>query len=174
MHVLLQTDNTTIIRYVNKFGGTHSLPLRLLSTQLLEYSMQHHITLTAEYIPGKENITADSLSRQSNPVPARMAPLPEDIQQDPSAHSDTTQSGSIRLTYEQPAAEVCELAARPGGHGGERLCTGMGKHGEQYMLTRPWWPVLLESLIQPPLLLRQSQSLLTNPMGDSHPLSNLL
>ena len=33
---------------------------------------------------------------------------------------------------------------------------------------RPWWPLLLESRIQPPLLLPQSQSLLTNPVGDSH------
>ena len=35
--------------------------------------------------------------------------------------------------------------------------------------TRPWWLLLLESLIQPPLLLNQSRSLLTNPVGDLHP-----
>ena len=52
---------------MNKFGDTHSRSLCQLATRLLTYTMQHQIQLTAEYIPGRLNMTADVLSRQLNP-----------------------------------------------------------------------------------------------------------
>ena len=36
--------------------------------------------------------------------------------------------------------------------------------------SQPWFPVLLESLMDYPILLPQNQTLLTNPKGESHPL----
>ena len=123
VRLLLQTNNTTTIRYINKFGTTHSLPLCQLAIKLLEYTMQSQITLTAEYIPGKENTTAESLSRQSNPHQHEWRLCPRILNR--ILQHARRKSGSIRLTSEQPAREVCELAPRLRGHGGECLCTGL-------------------------------------------------
>ena len=65
-HVLIQTDSRTAIRYVNKLGGTHSRSLCNLSLQLHKLAMSNKLTLTAEHLPGVENIEADKLSRQPN------------------------------------------------------------------------------------------------------------
>ena len=35
----------------------------------------------------------------------------------------------------------------------------------------PWWPLLLQSLVQIPIFLLHSQTLLINPLGDRHPLA---
>ena len=199
-HVLVQTDNTTTIRYVNRSGGTHSLPLCQLATQLLTYTMQFQITLTAEYIPGKENITADALSRQLNSH-QHMASLSESFRSNPVPHPGIPARGPFCISPEQPVGEICELASRPRGLGSECLRIEMegpgntihvppanshrpdsvqvdkgedynNDHCNPFWPSRPWWPLLLESLIQPPVLLPQSRTLVTDPLGNYHPHSN--
>ena len=53
-HVLIQTDNRTELRFLNKYRGIHSLTLCNFAIEIL---------VTEEYIPGKENNTTDILSR---------------------------------------------------------------------------------------------------------------
>ena len=62
--VVLMSDNTTVVAYVNKQGGTVSLPLHLLTVQVHEWAVAHSVGLSARYIPGKRNVLADGLSRQ--------------------------------------------------------------------------------------------------------------
>ncbi|XP_047539545.1 uncharacterized protein LOC125072953 [Vanessa atalanta] len=62
-HLILQSDNRTVISYIQKEGGTRSIALLNQTYQLLNYLDKWDITMTAEYIPGKFNDIADRLSR---------------------------------------------------------------------------------------------------------------
>ncbi len=61
--VLVSSDNTTVVAYLNKQGGTHSVPLCLETRKLLLWCQQYAISLKARHIAGKANILADYLSR---------------------------------------------------------------------------------------------------------------
>jgi len=61
--VLIRTDNVTVAAYINRQGGTHSVRLNALATQLWEWCRQEGITPVASHIPGQENLIADFLSR---------------------------------------------------------------------------------------------------------------
>ncbi|XP_027901587.1 uncharacterized protein LOC114162038 [Xiphophorus couchianus] len=62
-HVLIRTDNTTVVSYINRQGGTHSLPLLKLSHRLLQWCSIHFLSVKATHIPGHLNLGADLLSR---------------------------------------------------------------------------------------------------------------
>ena len=61
--VLIRSDNSTVVAYINKEGGTRSLPLCQLMWELLLWADSFQIELRAAHIPGKKNILADRLSR---------------------------------------------------------------------------------------------------------------
>ncbi|CAG5054981.1 unnamed protein product [Parnassius apollo] len=67
-HVLLQTNNKTVMAYSRKEGGTHSIGLPSLTFQLLKIIDKWNITLSAQYLPGRYNAIVDRLSRRL-PVP---------------------------------------------------------------------------------------------------------
>lgn len=62
--VLVRTDNTTTMHYLNKQGGTRSLPLSRESQKIWNWHLRHNISLRAEYVLGMDYVLADSLSRQ--------------------------------------------------------------------------------------------------------------
>lgn len=64
--VLIQTDNTTTMFYINKQGGTHSLQLSQLAQEIWRWAIPLQINLLAIHLPGKNNIEADRLSRQTS------------------------------------------------------------------------------------------------------------
>ncbi|XP_015256437.1 PREDICTED: uncharacterized protein LOC107101872 [Cyprinodon variegatus] len=67
-HVLIRTDNTSVIYHINRLGGTRSARLLKVSRDLLEWAFPRLCTLCAAYLPGRQNHVADSLSRQA-PAP---------------------------------------------------------------------------------------------------------
>lgn len=62
--ILLQTDNRTVVSYINKEGGTKSRKLLHQTRQLLAVLDKQNIHLTAHYFPGRFNAEVDALSRQ--------------------------------------------------------------------------------------------------------------
>ncbi|CAH2095188.1 unnamed protein product [Euphydryas editha] len=68
-HVLLLTDNRTVVSYINKEGGTRSKTLLKLTRQILQVMDHLNMHLTAQYFPGRYNCEVDALSR--------MKPCPE-------------------------------------------------------------------------------------------------
>ena len=62
-HVLVRTDNTTVVSYINRQGGTRSLPLLELSRSLLLWCSVHFLSLRATHVPGHLNLGPDLLSR---------------------------------------------------------------------------------------------------------------
>ena len=61
--LLIRSDNTTVVSYINFQGGTHSCSLCLLAIELWEWCIQRGIHLSAAHIPGEDNLVADFLSR---------------------------------------------------------------------------------------------------------------
>ena len=61
--MLLKTDNTTVVAYLNRQGGTHSRRLWELTRLVLTWCMTNHVRIRAIHLPGKENTIADALSR---------------------------------------------------------------------------------------------------------------
>ena len=62
--VLVATDNTTVVAYINKEGGMRSGSLCALLWRLLCWCNLRHIVLKARHIPGHLNVIADKLPRQ--------------------------------------------------------------------------------------------------------------
>ena len=61
--VLIATDNTTVVAYINKEGGMKSGPLCALLWRILTWCTRNQVTLKARHIPGRLNVIADKLSR---------------------------------------------------------------------------------------------------------------
>ena len=61
--ILVATDNTTALAYINKQGGTKSPTLLRLTQDFYHWLDSTSITLRCRHVPGALNIRADSLSR---------------------------------------------------------------------------------------------------------------
>ena len=61
-HVTAMCDNSTVVAYVNKQGGTVSRALCLLTSRLLRWMESFDTHLDARYLPGQANVLADLLS----------------------------------------------------------------------------------------------------------------
>ena len=61
--VLIATDNTTVVAYVNKEGGMRSGPLCALLLRIMTWCTKNQVTLRARHIPGRLSVVADKLSR---------------------------------------------------------------------------------------------------------------
>ncbi|XP_032363038.1 LOW QUALITY PROTEIN: uncharacterized protein LOC116675032 [Etheostoma spectabile] len=62
-HVLVRTDNTTTVAYINRQGGLRSRQLHTLARRLILWSSRHLLSLRATHVPGALNHGADLLSR---------------------------------------------------------------------------------------------------------------
>ena len=63
--VLVETDNSTVVAYINKQGGTHSAEMCALLWKIMIWCHHYHITLRDRHIPGCPNVMADLLSRSN-------------------------------------------------------------------------------------------------------------
>ena len=61
--VLVATDNSTVVAYIKKQGGTHSAEMCTLLWKIMPWC--HQITLRARLIPGCLNVMANLLSRSN-------------------------------------------------------------------------------------------------------------
>ncbi|CAC5404484.1 unnamed protein product [Mytilus coruscus] len=62
-NVLIKSDNTTVVQYVNKQGGTRSIDLCYKTWDLWQMAIKNKIVLKAAHIAGRKNILAGQLSR---------------------------------------------------------------------------------------------------------------
>ena len=63
--VLVAMDNSTVVAYINKQGGTHSAEMCTLLWRIMTWCHHSHITLKARRIPGCLNVMAYLLSRSN-------------------------------------------------------------------------------------------------------------
>ena len=60
--VLVRSDNTTMVQYLNLQGGTKSPQLYLLTWNLLPLAIKNNVIIKAAHIIGRLNVLADNLS----------------------------------------------------------------------------------------------------------------
>ena len=78
--VLVATDNTTVVLYINKEGGMRSGPLCALLWRILTWCTSHQVTLRARHIPGQLNVVADKLSQLGQTIQTEWSLLQEIFQ----------------------------------------------------------------------------------------------
>ena len=61
--VMISTNNTTVVSYINRQGGTHSPNLCVEVWKILHWCLEYYIMIRVRRISGKFNILADRLLR---------------------------------------------------------------------------------------------------------------
>ena len=67
--VMVASDNSSVVAYLKKQGGTHSPSLCMLVWELLYWCHHRNIHIQVRHIPGKLNVLADSLSHPDRILP---------------------------------------------------------------------------------------------------------
>ena len=78
--VLVATDNTTVVSYINKEGGMRSGKRCALLWRILTWCTRHQVTPKARHILGRLNMVADKLSRLGQTIQTEWSRLQEAFQ----------------------------------------------------------------------------------------------
>ena len=78
--VLIATDNTTVVAYINKERGMKSGSLCALLWRILSWCTRQQVTLRARHIPSRLNVIADKLSRLGQTIQTEWSLHPEVFQ----------------------------------------------------------------------------------------------
>jgi hypothetical protein len=71
--LLVKSDNSTVVYYINKQGGTRFPTLCLHTMKLITWCIKHAVILQVIHIPGMDNVQADNLSRGVSTNPTEWA-----------------------------------------------------------------------------------------------------
>ena len=63
LQILVETDSSTTVSYVNKMGGTKSASCNKIACEIWDFCEERDLWLMATHIPGDDNIEADFESR---------------------------------------------------------------------------------------------------------------
>ena len=187
--ILIASDNSTTVSYINKAGGTKSEALMDLTWDLFQHAQLHAQVIRARHIPGRLNRLADSLSRMNQVVDTEWTMAPFILSQvwdiwgrpniDLMATKVTKQLPVYISPFPDPAAYAVDAIS----------CDWTGMDGYIFppwpMITpvldkllreicvvtaiiplwpsRPWYPLLLELLVESPRQLPVFPELITMP-----------
>ena len=178
MKVRLLMDNVSAAHYINRMGGTKSPVLARLAIDLWEWCLQQKIQVEAQYLPGVLNIRADRESRVMLDLhdwkldPLVFSGLPHFYSWRPDPQAEAVDA------FSQDWSSVKGYAFPPFALIG-RCLKKILDHQVSFLVlvapvwqAQPWYPLLLEMCVAPPVLLPQYPGLVTR-LGEVHPLSNL-
>ena len=125
--VLVATDNTTVVAYINKEGGMRSGSLCALLWRILSWCTRKQVTLKARHIPGWLNVIADKLSRLGQTIQTEWSLHPEVFKAICSWwHQPQVDLFATRFNNKLP---VCVTSSGPPGMGSGCTQPIMGKSG---------------------------------------------
>ncbi len=187
-HVLVRTDNTATVAYINRQGGLRSRRMSQLARHLLLWSRKHLRSLRAIHIPGLLNRTADELSRAALPGEWRLHPQTVQLiwrrfglaQVDLFASLETSHCqlfysltdgtlGTDALAHSWPRG-LRKYAFPPVSLLAQTLCK-VREEEEQILLVAPYWPTrtwfpeLMLLVTAPPWQIPLRKDLLTQRRG---------
>ncbi len=156
--VLVRTDNTATVAYINRQGGLRSRRMSQLARHLLLWSQKHLRSLRAIHIPGVFNRAADELSRAALPGEWRLHPQAVQLiwgrfgaaQVDLFASPETTHCqefyslteatlGTDALAHSWPRG-LRKYAFPPVSLLAQTLCKIREDEEQQVLLVAPYWP----------------------------------
>jgi hypothetical protein len=195
MHVHIRVDIRATQAQINKMGGPRSQDLLTITQEIWQYCLSRKITITAEYLPGVQNTEADYQSRVfrdgsnwhlKHQVVTQIenmwglvsvdlfadrlnAHKQQYVSWKPDPHAMTVDAFSLSWS------NLKAYAFPPFSLIGKCLAK-IAKDQATLILITPawqmqtWYPKLLEMTVEAPILLPPYQDLLTDPVGNSHPL----
>ena len=192
--ILIMSDNTTVVSYINKQGGTHSWSKFLMMQELFQWTERHNICVKASHIADKLNTVADMLSRKGEILPSEWKLNPHLFRQIqalcPMIQVDLFANYLNRQlpTYVSPFPDDQAWAVDALSFSWEALIAyaypptklisqTLGKIQESdciVLLIAPnwanqsWYPILLELMIEYPIWLPPSQKMLRQPMSSKY------
>ena len=125
--VLIASDNTSVVSYINKQGGTKSAELCALIWRILTWCHNNKVTLRARHVPGSLNVIADGLSRRNQIQSTEWSLSPQIFKKSP--NMGESPSGPVCNQPEQKATPLCLSDSRPSGLGSRCPEHPMGKPG---------------------------------------------
>ncbi|KAL0165108.1 hypothetical protein M9458_040861, partial [Cirrhinus mrigala] len=160
-HVLVCTDNTATVAYINRQGGLRSRRMSQLARHLLLWSQTRLKSLRAVHIPGELNRAADQLSRQpTHPGEWRLHPQTVQLiwSRFGKAQIDlfaSPESSHCQLYYslsDAPLGRDALAHSWPPGPNllAQTLCK-IREDGEQVLLVAPYWPTRTCPSLEDPL-----------------------
>ena len=197
VHVHLLMDNTVAIAYLNRLGGTRSYALCQLAISIWNWCIQKGITIHADHLPGRLNVRADFASRNWNDnsdwmldptVFAQLqtrfglfsidlfasfqnAQLPKFFSWKPSPNAL-----AVDALAQQWAHFKIPYAFPPFALIGRCLQKILEEKVSRVLIIAPiwpaqhWYPLIIQMLVDYPLLLPNQTDLLLNPHRQCHPL----
>ena len=188
--VAVFSDNTTALAYLKKQGGTLSATLNTVAQSVLRFCEEFHISLLPQFIPGKMNVLADSLSRRNQVIGSEWTLCAEVFHQLlrrwPATIDLFVTSLNLRLpVYFSPMVDpqsagtdamlqswdgLQAYAFPPFGLLSRVLAKVRQSQGLELTLIAPFWPQhpwfsdLLELLVEIPSFLPQRRDLLKQPL----------
>lgn len=191
LSVLILMDNTTAVAYLNHMGGTVAPLATEIAKELWMWCLQEDITLRAQHLPGKENIIADEESRvrrdrsdwRLNPkIFQRIQEILGPVHLDLFASRLTAQLPKFFSWRPDPLATATDAllqdwermrayANPPWSLIGRVLTKARTTNASLILLvapvwpSQPWYPTLLELLVDFPRLLPQWQDLILQVEG---------
>ena len=187
--VLLKLDNTTAVTYINNLGGTVSRELVALTRDLWMWCLERNIHIQAQHLPGILNVIADAESRtmtdrtdwKLNPaifrrIDSLMGPLEVDL----FASRLTAQFPAYFSWRPDPFAQATDALVQDWTHIrgfvnppwaliGRVLSHTQSQQAQVVLLapiwkTQPWYPVLLEMLVDFPRWIPQHVQVTNNQL----------
>lgn len=191
--VLVATDNTTVVAYINHQGGTRSPSLWEETWLLFSEAHSRDLVLRARHIPGHLNVIADQLSRAGQILPTEWS-LHQDVAQDlfarwgqPNLDLFATRYNRKCLVFVSPVPDPLALETDALSMDWEGL-SAYAYPPHQILLrvlrklqetrsfrlilvaplwvNQPWFPLLQEMSTEPPLALPPWPKLLHQPRSD--------
>ena len=186
--VMIATDNSTVVSYINKQGGTRSLTLQRLNVDLLLWLESQNIIVQARHIPGCLNVIAEHLSRPNQPIPTEWSLHPEIVERifrvwgTPEVDMFATLSNSHLPRFMSPVPEPRALAVDALSQDWQGRSMYMfppfpllskvmqklrSTQVAEVILVAPWWPSqswfphLLRLCVEHPLVLPYRRDLLS-------------
>lgn len=192
--VLLKLDNQTAVAYINKIGGTRSIKLNSIALEIWEWCVRNSVWIKAEYLPGVMNKIADWESRnQSDSSSWMLSPLifsalnkRFQFQVDLFAERTNAQLPTYWSWKPDPEAQITDAftaawrdlqayAFPPFCLIGKSIKKCLEEQATLVMIApvwrnQHWYPALLAALYDFPILIPPVPKLLTNAVGQLHPL----
>ena len=186
--VMIATDISTVVSYINKQGGTRSTSLLRLTVKLFLWLESQDIIIRARHIPGCLNMIADHLSRPNQPILTEWSLHPEIVKRifrfwgTPEVDMFATLSNSHLPRFMSPVPEPRALAVDALSQDWQGRSMYMfppfpllskavqklrSTQVAEVILVAPWWPSqpwfphLLRLCVEHPLILPYRQDLLS-------------
>ena len=98
----IMADNTSALSYLLNEGGTHSPMLNLEAQAILEWTEERGILLLPQFVRGKNNVVADSLSRPNTVINTEWMLKQEEVQKLCKIWPATVDLFATNLNYRLP------------------------------------------------------------------------